>query len=500
MYRNTLLLAVSFSICGPACNSDFDDDIPRQKYPNTSGKMAYFAGDGTIWAVLFSQDLRFKTSKNAFSRSPVGDWDGLIVNLSGDLASTNYASYFGGKYYDYPEGGQGSEDGSAVVYGWTNSKKFPMAAGIPYLSNGTERISFLMKVDPLGRSVPWSTFWGGKNDTISRAVLGPGGELAICGWTEPPYQNIEYTVEPLSGGDLGSSDCFVAIFNPDGSLRASRIFGGSGAEYAKDIVFLSDGSLIVCGHTLSDDFPVTEGVYQTALIQPFAGFAMRLSGDLETVLWSTFIQGGAGDSLVSVQVYPGGEKVLLGGMTYSRLFPVSPDAVQSEFGGWRDLLFLTMHISGGAPEYATFLGGEGDEILSGKPIFIEDETVVLVGTTSSDDFPVTDGAFQKYLAGGTDAFIVLLDLKEKALAYGSFLGGSKNEELESIAVNGSRKAVLVGTTESTDFPVTPGAFDPSFWGNAWNAFVTVLDLDEERISASTYLNGKHKPRRSTNQH
>ena len=42
--------------------------------------------------------------------------------------------------------------------------------------------------------------------------------------------------------------------------------------------------------------------------------------------------------------------------------------------------------------------------------------------------------------------------------YGTLLGGSNYDEGLGIAVDGGGAAYVTGTTQSTDFPVTPGAF------------------------------------------
>lgn len=59
--------------------------------------------------------------------------------------------------------------------------------------------------------------------------------------------------------------------------------------------------------------------------------------------------------------------------------------------------------------------------------------------------------------------------------YSTFLGGTNFEEGLGIAVDGEGRAYVTGSTSSTDFPITPGAFDTSFDGG--DAFVTKLRTD-----------------------
>jgi hypothetical protein len=86
----------------------------------------------------------------------------------------------------------------------------------------------------------------------------------------------------------------------------------------------------------------------------------------------------------------------------------------------------------------------------------------VTGETQSSDFPTTAGAFDTSLDGHDDAFVVKVDADGTGLAYASFLGGEMDYDYgAAIAVDGAGSAYVTGYTESSDFPTTPGAFDPS---------------------------------------
>jgi hypothetical protein len=59
--------------------------------------------------------------------------------------------------------------------------------------------------------------------------------------------------------------------------------------------------------------------------------------------------------------------------------------------------------------------------------------------------------------------------------YSTFLGETSFEQGLGIAVDGEGRAYVTGSTSSTDFPITLGAFDTSFDGR--DAFVTKLRTD-----------------------
>jgi len=62
------------------------------------------------------------------------------------------------------------------------------------------------------------------------------------------------------------------------------------------------------------------------------------------------------------------------------------------------------------------------------------------------------------------------------LLYGVFLGGSSYDRGYGIVVDGSGATYVTGRASSGDFPTTPGAFDQSYNGGFYAAFVVKLAL------------------------
>ena len=96
------------------------------------------------------------------------------------------------------------------------------------------------------------------------------------------------------------------------------------------------------------------------------------------------------------------------GSTAERDLPVTPDALQKAFGGGQqDGVLAALSPDGSRLVYCTYLGGKGDEMVRSLA-WGPDGALYLVGGTSSPDFPVTPGALQTKLGGGSDAFVVKL--------------------------------------------------------------------------------------------
>ena len=146
--------------------------------------------------------------------------------------------------------------------------------------------------------------------------------------------------------------------------------------------------------------------------------------------------------------------------------------------------------------YSTLLGGSGDSSDdsgdTGESIAVDTSGKIYVsGNTTSTDFPVTTGAYQSTNAADA-SFVAKLDSSQSgasSLIYSTFLGGSNGDEGRGIAIDSSGNAYIAGTTASTDFPTTTGAFQPTMSSSFSDAFLTELNSTGTALVYSTYLGG-----------
>ena len=138
----------------------------------------------------------------------------------------------------------------------------------------------------------------------------------------------------------------------------------------------------------------------------------------------------------------------------------------------------------------------------------------MAGQTYSPDFPVTQGVFQTTnhtTISSTNAFLTKLNSAGTALVYSTYLGGSggvvclsptllhtAGEQVGGLAIDSSGNAYLTGATASTDFPVTPGAYQPANhahiacmpgYNGGNNAFIAEMNPTGNGLIYSTYLGG-----------
>ncbi len=210
-----------------------------------------------------------------------------------------------------------------------------------------------------------------------------------------------------------------------------------------------------------------------------------------TVVYSTYF----GGFIVDVQgssFDSAGQGYLVGGTCCMNDLPMAGSPAQKNLAGSWDAMVAKFSSDGRTLMYSTYLGGSGFDI-SGSVAVDAAQNVFVYGDTSSADFPVMK-AYQSTLKGASNAFVAELD-STGALVYATYLGGSGSDSAFFIAVDSNDSVYLDGYTTSTNFPVTPSAFqstNPSE-GVATASFVTRLDppvgIGSVRLGYSTYFGG-----------
>lgn len=287
------------------------------------------------------------------------------------------------------------------------------------------------------------------------------------------------------------------IENPQSlaGLLYSTFLGGSGPETANALTVDAAGAVYVTGLTESNSFPTSPGGFDTTYSGFGDAFVAKLDPEGSRLAYATFL--GGGDDFI--RDYGGGIAVdELGsahvtGYTGSSDFPFTADAFDISFnGGSYDAFVVKLNPSGRALVYATFLGGSGYDYGNGIAVDGTGSTYVAV-MTGSRDFPTTVEAFDTGYNGGSDAFVVKLNPSGSGLAYATFLGGSGNDWVAEIVVDGTGNAYVTGGTGSADFPTTAGAFDTGFngpyTGPYGDTFVAKLNSAGSGLIYATFLGG-----------
>jgi hypothetical protein len=113
-------------------------------------------------------------------------------------------------------------------------------------------------------------------------------------------------------------------------------------------------------------------------------------------------------------------------------------------------------IDPGILVWSTYYGGSGNSDVSRELITDRNGDIVIAGETNSSNFPTSPGAAYTTFAGNSDAFIVKFSASGTRL-WGTYLGGSVLDVIESCASNSLNEIVFTGYTNSTNVPtINPG--------------------------------------------
>ncbi|MBD3920490.1 DUF11 domain-containing protein [Paenibacillus sp. PR3] len=415
--------------------------------------------------------LDFPTTPGAFQPGKDGSSSVFVTKVNAAGTALVYSTFLGGISSDLGRGIAIDSAGSAYVTGQTLSPDFPITAGAFQPFIGGTQDAFVIKLSPSGGSLVYSTFLGGEGvDTGFAIAVNSAGNAYVAGGTSSFNFPIINELQPF----IANEHAFVTKFNAAGSaLEFSTLLGGIGLDEAHGIAVDGSDSAYVTGTTTSPDFPTTPGAFQISLTGVIAAFVSKIGAFGSVLEYSTYLTGNGDDEGRGISVdelgqayvtgsttsfdfpttpgafqqgYNGGSSdafvtklspqgnylvystflggsesdagngiTLLNGFAYvtgsttSFNFPTTPDAFQPSSHGGGDAFISQLNIQGNELVFSSYIGGSSSDV--GNAVAVDSSGCVFVtGQTFSADFPVTPGAFQPFLHGGSDAFVIRICL------------------------------------------------------------------------------------------
>lgn len=188
------------------------------------------------------------------------------------------------------------------------------------------------------------------------------------------------------------------------------------------------------------------------------------------------------------------------GVAKSIGYPTTLGAYSVSFaGGPVDVVITKFSADGTAQEWSTYLGGTN---LKEMPMAMKENAqgqLWVTGFTESLDFPTTAGAFQTTNGGQSDIFLCRLSANGSQLLASTYVGGNRKDgdcevnvfdsgERMSLILDALSRPIVSGSSNSNNFPTTPGCYNPFYSGEVDAVFFRAAP-DGTSLDWCTYLGG-----------
>lgn len=310
---------------------------------------------GNLYAGSVAFGAGYPTTTGAIQTAMSGgDVDVAISKFSNDGSSLVYSTYIGGTGSEAPHSLIVNNADELLVYGTTSSSNFPLPA------NAYD-----------------NSFNGGAGISVN---------------------SINY---------LAGSDGFVVKLNASGSVMIGGTFlGGTGNDglnlsaslkhnYADEmkgeVVVDHQDYVVVASSTLSTDFPVTSGAYGQSSNGNQEGFVCKLSPNLDSLIWSSYVGGGGDDASYATEVASNGTVYVSGGTT-STNFQTSAGAIFPTYqGGASDGYVISLSGDSGSFVAGTYIGTNSYD--QSYLLELDDDSEVYIAGQTRGAYPVTPGLY-----------------------------------------------------------------------------------------------------------
>ncbi len=287
-----------------------------------------------VWVTGWTSSESFPIV-DGFDDTLTGFVEVFIMKLDPADGSILYSTFLGGDYADRGEGITIGESGEVYVVGTTGSTDFPTTPDA-YQSEPSAPLyiytdAFITKLSPDGRTILYSTYFGGfKDDWAQNVALDPDNNIVFSGKTNADDFPLE---NPLMSDP---NSIFISKLSADGStLMFSTYFGGEDLDGLGGMAIDSENYVYITGSTRSIDFPTTPGAFQEDFVGEVLGcetvfpptyyncedvFVTKLGTEGDGLVYSTFLAGSDIDHGRDIAVDDQGRAHVVG-YTYSPDFP-----------------------------------------------------------------------------------------------------------------------------------------------------------------------------------
>jgi uncharacterized protein (TIGR03437 family) len=334
------------------------------------------------------------------------------------------------------------------------------------------RLAALLLILPcaFGANQPNFTFTTPAGTTVSAMAIDSAGNTYLTGSTTsstfpatPGALQTQFTsgtcvsLDAFHGGliTFPCSNAFVVKLDPSGKTVFATYFGGNGTQtVATSISVDAAGNIFIAGTTSGNTFgqpnmfPTTPGAAFPSAADG-GTFIAKLNPAGAQLVYSTI--------LPLVTTHPVAMTIDSAGAAYIAgsnsgvVFQATPGAFQTAPNNFNSVgAVMKLNPSGSALVYATFLSGSVTDTIQSIAVDSAGDAYI-TGFTSSQDFPVTPGAFlTTFPQGSVEGFVTKLNPQASALVYSTFVAAGTGGGEWSIKLDAQASAWVLGPSLATE--------------------------------------------------
>lgn len=409
---------------------------------------------GSVYIAGSTNSTQLATS-SAAQDTFAAESDAYVAKFSAS-GTLQFLTYFGGNRFDTGLAVGVDSAGNPYLAGVTLSSNLP-ASGGAQTAFGGEDDGFIAKFNSTGSRLLWATYVGGNAaDWAAGMAVDSQGGAWLTGWTQSTNFPVRGAFQSGTAG--GGSDVFITRVSPTGeNFTYSTYFGAEGRDLGSGIAVDAQGILHITGATTSNNLPT--GVAPRGTVAgDLDAFIAKLNPATNQVIYGRVLGGAGEDYGTGIAVDPAGNSYVVG-HTKSPGFPATRTSAQSTFGGNTDIFVARLNGNTGATDYATFLGGNGDDWTEAIAVDAAGSAYV-AGWTNSGNFPVRNPIQANYQGGGGsanqrfDAIVARLSPGGDSLLYSTYFGGAGEDKAYGVTLDPGGNVLITGTTTT---PLLSGA-------------------------------------------
>jgi len=443
---------------------------------HASGFDIYTDSEGYTYISGNTRDKNFPVTEGAYQTELKGSADVFVAKFTPE-GKIVFATLIGGTKREHHSGLTVDEQGFIYIVGGTHSSDFPVTKGSYDTSfNGEGKIAgdvFLTKINPTGTDIIFSTFIGGEvGETANTGgiKIDSKGNIIIKGTT------LSHDF-PLTKGVIENNNNmhgFISKFSPDGkNLLFSTFIGNSVYEGITGLAIDDKDNIYITGPTYTPDLAVTDNALRKKIIMPKAQgeidhYIAKINESDHNISYLSYFAG-RGFALSYIK-WTKPNRLMVCASAMEEGLPVIDNVISKKGEGVRNCIISIFNSDDMTLEYSSLFGGnDADNIWSAH--FLNKDTIVIGGTTSSADLPLTENAlyseypscektFNSTHFGRKKSFVSVIDIKNSKLLYSSYFGASrifrihpdKSGNISFVAESGQKAQAGM-----TGFPITKNA-------------------------------------------